>query len=104
MALLAIHHLDFKNQHLLLDKVRALTVSKRLLTLLTLHDPFLAARYRDHLVMMKNGRVHRHGATQSVVDTNTLESMYGMKMSVETSTDGNAFVVPTTDAGQSAIH
>lgn len=90
-------HLDFKNQHLVLDVVRAVTRARNLTTIVTLHDPNLAMRYCDRMVMMKQGRVHRQGRTDEVFDEGSLGSMYGMPLFIENGYRGESFVVPLGD-------
>ncbi len=90
-------HLDFKNQHLVLDRVAAVTREKNLTTLVTLHDPNLAVRYCSQMVMLKKGRIHRKGTRSDVFEADALESMYGMKVSVENGCRGNCYVIPSND-------
>lgn len=90
-------HLDFKNQYLIMDLVRAMTRRKNLTSLITLHDPNLAARYCGQMVMLKQGRVHREGMTEDVFDERALESLYGMKVSIENGPRGNCYVMPSAD-------
>jgi len=97
-------HLDFKNQHVILDMVQTITGAKNLTTIITLHDPNLAARYCSRMVMLKQGRVHRKGRTEDVFEERTLESMYGMKVSIENSCHGKCFVMPLADRGKSTLN
>lgn len=92
-------HLDFRNQYLVMDRVRSITLEKKLTTLVTLHDPNLAARYCSQMVMLKQGRVHRQGITADVFEARTLGSMYGMNVSVENGCSGNCFVMPSVQNG-----
>ena len=97
-------HLDFRNQHVILEAVRTLTRAKNLTTLVTLHDPNLAARYCTDMVMMKKGRVHHCGDTQTVFVRNALESVYDMKVSVTSGSQGQYMVVPFDDAKAPTWH
>lgn len=97
-------HLDFRNQHVILEAVRTLTRAKNLTTLVTLHDPNLAARYCTDMVMMKKGRVHHCGDTRTVFVRNTLESVYDMKVSVTSGSQGHYMVVPFDDAKAPTWH
>lgn len=97
-------HLDFKNQYLVLDTVSAVTRKKNLTTLVTLHDPNLAARYCSQMVMLKQGRVHRNGITTEVFDSQALESMYGIKVSIENGCRGNCYVMPSAEGGSVTWH
>jgi len=97
-------HLDFKNQYLIMDMVRSMTGSRNLTSLITLHDPNLAARYCGQMVMLKQGRVHRKGMTEDVFEEGALESLYGMKVSIENGPRGKCFVMPSPDGRTSGLH
>jgi iron complex transport system ATP-binding protein len=49
--------LDFMVRHEMMDLVRRLTKEGNLMTLLVLHDPNLALRYGDQVILFKKGRV-----------------------------------------------
>jgi len=91
-------HLDFKNQHLILDRVRNVTREKNLTTIITLHDPNLATRYCDDIVMLKRGEVCGHGPVRDVLNEDTIESVYGIKVLVKGSHRCNRLVIPRTNA------
>ncbi|PMP63083.1 MAG: ABC transporter ATP-binding protein, partial [Caldimicrobium thiodismutans] len=44
-------HLDFKNQQLILSKIKEITKEKSLITVITLHDPNLASLFSDKVVI-----------------------------------------------------
>lgn len=92
-------HLDFKNQYRILDLVRDLTRQHHLTTLITLHDPNLAALYCSQLVMLKQGRVHCMGRTGDVFEESAIETLYDMKVSIQNSNHGQWFVTPWMDQG-----
>ena len=96
-------HLDFKNQYLIMDMVQAMTKSRNLTSLITLHDPNMAAQYCGQMVMLKKGRVHRKGMTEDVFDERALESLYGMKVSIENGPRGKCFVMPSADSRASVL-
>jgi iron complex transport system ATP-binding protein len=87
-------HLDFKNQFMLMDVIRDVTKKKHLATLVSLHDPNLAARYCDRMVMLKAGRLYREGSKDTVFEQDTLEAVYGMKVRIENTSEGALFVAP----------
>lgn len=87
-------HLDFRNQYLIMDVVREMTRAKGLATLVTLHDPNLAARYCTHLVVLKEGRLHREGPREAVFEQKTLEEVYGMEVVIRQVAGGSAVVLP----------
>jgi iron complex transport system ATP-binding protein len=87
-------HLDFKNQFMLMDVIRDITKKKNLATIISLHDPNLAARYCDRMVMLKEGRLYKEGFRDDVFKQETLEQVYGMKVRVEKTSEGTSVVVP----------
>jgi len=52
-----ISHLDPKNQLEVLRVIKKLTIDKKIITLIVLHDIQHALHYGDKLLMMKNGKV-----------------------------------------------
>jgi iron complex transport system ATP-binding protein len=94
-------HLDFKNQYRIMDRVSEITRRKGLATIVTLHDPNLAARYCSHLAVLKDGRLYRHGPLQTVFDANILEEIYGMPVVVEQTARGPAVMPAMPGAGVS---
>ena len=87
-------HLDFRNQYRIMDVVREMTHAKGLATLVTLHDPNLAARYCTHLVVLRDGRLHRSGTREAVFERETLEEVYGMEVFVQPIPGGPSVVFP----------
>jgi len=87
-------HLDFKNQFMLMDVILDVTKKKHLATIISLHDPNLAARYCDRMVMLKSGRLYKEGLKDDVFKENTLEQVYGIKVRVENTSHGTSVVVP----------
>ncbi|MGD0916183.1 MAG: ABC transporter ATP-binding protein [Thermodesulfobacteriota bacterium] len=87
-------HLDFKNQFMIMDMVREVTKAKRLATVISLHDPNLAARYCSQMVMLKEGRILQEGPRETVFGRKTLEAVYGMKVIVENTSQGTSVVIP----------
>jgi len=87
-------HLDFKNQHLILDLIAALAQRRKLMVLVSLHDPNLAARYCDGVVVLKEGQVLQKGPAREVMNQPVLEAVYGMKLRVNDPGSGGLWVTP----------
>ena len=88
-------HLDFKNQYMLMDVILSITKKNNLATVVSLHDPNLAAKYCDYMVMMKSGRLYKEGHKNNVFKADILEQVYGMKVIVENTSKGTPIAVPT---------
>lgn len=97
-------HLDFKNQHTIMDLVARVTREKKLTTLVSMHDPNLAARYCSQMVMLKRGRMHRKGTTVEVFEPLAIELMYDMKVSIENGDRGDCYVMPLARGGDATWH
>lgn len=70
-----INHLDPKNQIEILRIVRNLTVKKKLITVIVLHDINLAISFGDHFIFIKNGNLMAHGDS-SVITPELLFHVY----------------------------
>jgi iron complex transport system ATP-binding protein len=87
-------HLDFKRQHIILELIKKITVEKNLTTVMTLHDPNVAGRYCDRLIMLNNGCVRHQGLRDKVFHVESLESLYDMKISMGYTDTGAEYVLP----------
>ncbi len=77
-----ISHLDFRNQLLVLGKVRGIAREKELTVLMTLHDPNLAMLFSDKAVMINEGHIVSNGVPQSVITEDNLRKVYGINVSI----------------------
>jgi iron complex transport system ATP-binding protein len=75
-------HLDFRNQILILGKVREIVRQKELTVLMTLHDPNLAMQFSDYVVMINEGAILAEDLPQAVLTRDNLFKMYGINISV----------------------
>ena len=71
-----ISHLDFKNQHLLLNKLLDLAHNKSKGIIITLHDPNLARRFSHKSVIISEGKVIKKGNSKEIVNHKNLEEAY----------------------------
>jgi iron complex transport system ATP-binding protein len=96
-------HLDFRNQYMIMDTVTAVTKKKNLATIVSLHDPNLAARYCTRLVMLKAGSLFHAGPTMTVFDPCVLREVYGMEVRVEQTEGGASIVLPARQTGGTQV-
>ena len=75
-------HLDFRNQFLVLSKVRGLARQKGLTVLMTLHDPNLAMAFSDKAVLIDEGCIASNGAPEMVITEDNLKRVYGIDVVV----------------------
>ncbi len=74
-------HLDLAHAVDVLDLVVRLRREGKTVVVV-LHDLALAARYSDHVVVMKDGAVHAEGAPAEVLDAGMLADVFGLRAHV----------------------
>ena len=96
------NHLDFNNQYRLLDKIKRLCREKGTRVVASLHDPNLAARFADTVVMLSEGRVLAGGAVGSVMTAPMVSRLYQTATRRIEMDDGSALFVPCGRGGCAA--
>lgn len=71
-----LNHLDLHHQHDLMRILRGLGTS----TLIAMHDLNMAARYCDEVCLMKQGRIRTVGTPDEVLEPESVESIYGIRV------------------------
>lgn len=82
------NHLDFNNKHRLLAKIKELCRKKGTRVIASLHDPNLAARFADKVVMLSNGRIMAAGPPRAVMTAQLVSRLYQTRIR-RIETDGN---------------
>ncbi len=87
--------LDIAHQLDVLDLVRGLCDDSGTTVVMVLHDLAMAARYADHLVAMREGRIVAEGTPAEVVTPEVIEAVFGVTASVITDPEtGTPVVIP----------
>lgn len=89
-----ISHLDFKKQYTIMELIKKITRGKNLTTLITLHDPNIAGRYCNKLVMLKEGNIVYQGSREDVFHAKSLEAIYDIRVQIENTRKGGMYVLP----------
>lgn len=79
--------LDLQHRLEILERIRSLTRSRGMLSLLVLHDLNLAARFTDRIIVLDEGRVHGMGSPRDVLTESTLREVYGVEAEVNVGAD-----------------
>lgn len=90
-------HLDFRNQVLVLSKVKEIVRQRQVIAVMTIHDPNLAMLFSDSVVIVNHGNVLAQGSAVTVIDEENLRSIYGIDVSV-VSVNGTRVVTPKLKA------
>lgn len=75
-------HLDFRNQHMVLETVRRVAAEKGLTVLMTLHDPNLASFFAHQVVMLRDGGIVADGGPSEVLTEVNLAHLYNIGIGV----------------------
>jgi iron complex transport system ATP-binding protein len=71
-------YLDLAHQVEVLDLITDLNRQRGTTVVIVLHDLNLAARYADHVIAMKRGRIVAEGAVRDVVTENMVKDVFGL--------------------------
>jgi len=84
-------HLDFRNRHLVLARIRDLAVRHGLTVIMTVHDPNDAMQYADRVGLVSDGGLIALGSPEMVLTAENLEQLYGIR--IEVLNDGDRHVI-----------
>ncbi|WP_427015699.1 ABC transporter ATP-binding protein [Pseudarthrobacter sp. P1] len=97
-------YLDLAHQVEVLDLVAELNADGGTTVAIVLHDLNLAARYGDHLIAMKAGRIVAQGDPTSVLDADLVHEVFGLEsVVVDDPVAGTPMVVPLGRAGKKLV-
>jgi iron complex transport system ATP-binding protein len=85
--------LDFKNEFLILNKIRDLRDKKNLTVLMTMHDPNQALRFSDRVLLMKKLEVVALGKPAEVLTSGNLKKLYDIEAEL-LHIEGSTFIYP----------
>lgn len=74
--------LDLPHQLELLELTRKLNEAKKRTIVMVLHDINLAARYAEHLIVMKDGIIHKQGSANEVITEQTMLDVFNLQCDI----------------------
>ena len=89
-----ISALDIAHAVEVLSLVRRMCQTQGLTAVIVLHEVNMAARFCDHIVALKGGRLALQGTPADLMRTDALQAIYGLPMEVLTRADGQLVTVP----------
>lgn len=89
-----ISALDIAHQVEVLALVRRMCHEQGRTAVIVLHEVNMAARFCDHVVALKGGRLAMQGSPADLMRPETLNEIYGLPMQVLTRQDGSPVAVP----------
>jgi len=75
-------HLDFYNQHIIMEILRGIVEEKGCCAIVSMHDPNLTMRFADNVLMIKEGRMLKEGETLEVMTSGNLCELYNMDIKI----------------------
>jgi ABC-type hemin transport system ATPase subunit len=92
-------HLDFCNQHRMMNLIHQIVKERGVTALITLHDPNLALYYCDDVVMLREGRLIASGPTKEMMKDHYLRLALGDNIRRDATMNGVQVVVHRNVAG-----
>jgi iron complex transport system ATP-binding protein len=90
-------HLDFRNQAMILKKIKEIMKQRGLTVLMTLHDPNLAMLFSDSAILLDAGQLVASGSPQTVITEENLKKVYGIDVTIH-KWNGTRFISPRIDS------
>ncbi|MCI9887427.1 ABC transporter ATP-binding protein [Micrococcales bacterium 31B] len=88
-------YLDLNHQVEVLDVLRDLNHERGTTVVVVMHDLNLAARYADHLIAMKDGRIVAEGTASEVITREVIREVFSMESQILTDPlSGTPLIVP----------
>ena len=84
--------LDLRRQLEVMQILREITAERGAVTIAAMHDLNLAARFADHLMLMRDGEIRASGATSDILASPVLAETYGVKIELRRADDGTHMV------------
>jgi len=84
--------LDLRHQLEIMQTIKNETQDRNIISIVALHDLNLAARFADHIILMREGTVIETGSPEKILNSPELAITYGVNIEVNESKDGTLTV------------
>ena len=91
-------NLDLQRQLEVLSLLQRVTAERKTVTLISLHDLNLSARFANHFVVMNHGDIYASGDASSVLTPGMLRNVYKVNATVQVGADGVTQITPVSSA------
>ena len=89
------NHLDFKNQYLLLNRIRQLCLQSNTAVVAAMHDPNMAMLFADEVILLKDGVVFGAGPVKTVMTKTNMDRLYETDTTALPFDRDGQFFIPT---------
>lgn len=80
--------LDLRHQLEVMQTLSTITTERKAITIAAMHDLNLAARFADHIILMKAGKILAAGNKDKILTSPELAQTYGVNIELQTASDG----------------
>jgi len=87
------NNLDIRHQLKVMEIIKKLAQKNNILTVISIHDLNLAARYADRVIMINQGRIHAAGKPNEVFTEENIQQVYGVYAKT-IKTDNKVHIIP----------
>ncbi len=87
-------HLDFKNQHFILQTITKIALKNNVSIIMAMHDPNLAIKFCNRFITLKDGKVLVSGTSNDILNEENLSNIYDMKINIKYLDSGSTFITP----------
>lgn len=88
-------HLDFCNQHKIMEMLVDFAGKNNITILVTLHDPNLAVNYCDEVVMINEGNIINAGDMDYLFNDKNLREVFGNVIKTDLTSEGYKVAIPS---------
>jgi len=87
-------NLDIKHQLEVMNIVKKLVWERKISAVMAMHDLNLASRFSDSIVMLKDKKVFKVGDPKSILISENIERVYGVRAEVIKDSKGMPYIMP----------